>query len=286
METGSSPALDDPRGLGGRLPSAPSPVRSVVCAALATLFWLVLLSYIDETQQRLVRAPLLAAWIFLFCWIHVFKGSIDNIRGFRLPDIGIRRSHWLFLVAGLATISFISRPWSWAFVGGACESHLLYSQWMQRKVIETTSYGGIGGLVLLLLSTATYPLVEEFAFRRWLFIPLQQSKGVHFAVAVTSVLFALSHLRPATFAPDLLFGLLLGYSLVVTGTLLTPFLIHYFSNLALLLMSGPLSGALARILPSSWFDCGPSFIVHSVSLFLMFGALAIVARKTADDVVS
>ncbi len=78
------------------------------------------------------------------------------------------------------------------------------------------------------------PLFEEIFFRGFLLPGMQQSwLGLHGAVIVTSILWAIIHLQYDIYgiATIFLMGLLLGYAKINSGSLWLPILLHSLSNL-------------------------------------------------------
>lgn len=78
--------------------------------------------------------------------------------------------------------------------------------------------------------TAVIPaIVEEFAFRGVVLESLRKY-GDWFAIVISAVMFGLMHGNVLQVPFALIAGLALGYSYVVTGTLWTSVIIHFFNN--------------------------------------------------------
>jgi len=93
------------------------------------------------------------------------------------------------------------------------------------------------GVTMGIVQIAVVPaLVEEFAMRGVVMQPLRRY-GDRFAIAVSAVLFAVMHgnLVQAPFA--LIIGLVIGYFVVVTGSIWTGVLIHFCNNLYAVLLT-------------------------------------------------
>lgn len=103
---------------------------------------------------------------------------------------------------------------------------------------DNQTFSGINQTLLLyLLRGALCPaLIEEFAFRGVIMQPLRKY-GDKFAIIVSSILFALMHgnLIQAPFA--FLIGSVIGYVVVVTGSMWTGVLIHFLNNSYAIIMS-------------------------------------------------
>ncbi len=93
------------------------------------------------------------------------------------------------------------------------------------------------GLVIALVSL--FPGVcEELLFRGVLLRAFQPRLGAAGAVVLSGVLFALFHVHPAHMLPNLAFGLLLGTTVLLTGSLVTSMVIHAVHNAVVLSFAG------------------------------------------------
>jgi len=90
------------------------------------------------------------------------------------------------------------------------------------------------GLILVVLG----PLIEEIFFRGALYRPLRKTTSAPVTIAVTSIMFAISHFAPQTYVPIAVVGVALGIARHASGSLLPPFLLHAaFNGLSLLGMA-------------------------------------------------
>ena len=83
---------------------------------------------------------------------------------------------------------------------------------------------------LVILRVVAFALVEEFTFRGWLFFPLRKMIGPRTAVAVTSFLFAMAHMRIHSVRNDLLNGVIFGTSAAFSGSIWVPVSLHLAYN--------------------------------------------------------
>lgn len=91
-------------------------------------------------------------------------------------------------------------------------------------------------LLYILNMTALPAVVEEFVHRGIVLGSLRKY-GDGFAIVISSILFAMLH-RNMVQAPNaLLLGLVLGYFMVKTNSILTSMVIHFFNNLFAVLLS-------------------------------------------------
>jgi membrane protease YdiL (CAAX protease family) len=100
----------------------------------------------------------------------------------------------------------------------------------------TASYTNRYILAGMLLVTA---VAEEFLFRGFIMQTLRRRTRDSVAIIITAALFGLSHilyLQPYTVAITMIMGLLLGYVVVKTNSLLTGITAHSFYNILLLVL--------------------------------------------------
>lgn len=127
------------------------------------------------------------------------------------------------------------------------------------------------GLILVVIG----PLVEEIFFRGALFRPLRRSSSTSATIAVTSVMFAISHFAPQTYLPIAIVGIVLGIARHASGSLLPPFLLHAaFNGLSLLAMATSPGGAADRPSPPLWVTLAGT----AVTLGLVAGLWVLGAR--------
>jgi hypothetical protein len=96
-----------------------------------------------------------------------------------------------------------------------------------------------GGFIINILMIGIIPAIgEEFLFRGVLQKLFHQwSKNIHFAVIFSAFLFSAIHLQFYGFIPRFLMGVFLGYTLVWSGSLWVPILIHFVNNSADVIVS-------------------------------------------------
>ena len=93
-------------------------------------------------------------------------------------------------------------------------------------------------LPLMLLGTALIPAIcEELLFRGLIHYSFTRQASARYAVIATALLFAGFHLSPIRFPSTFASGLLLGYALHRSGSILVPMLMHLASNAVSALVS-------------------------------------------------
>jgi membrane protease YdiL (CAAX protease family) len=90
--------------------------------------------------------------------------------------------------------------------------------------------------MLIFLAVIAAPLAEEAAFRGVLFPSLLQQRHIWRALLLTNLLFALLHLHGPSILPLLLVGCALSFGMLLTGSLLTPIIMHAIFNGEMLLL--------------------------------------------------
>lgn len=113
----------------------------------------------------------------------------------------------------------------------------IFNQFMPNYTVNFGEYPkGFFGFMLALISTAIVPaLVEEFACRG-LVLGLLRKYGDAFAVVTSALLFGLVHGNFIQMPFAAMLGLVLGYSVVATGSLRVAMLVHCINNLVSVLL--------------------------------------------------
>jgi len=88
-----------------------------------------------------------------------------------------------------------------------------------------------GELVAVLLVIAVTPaLCEELLFRGVALGAFRKGTGTKTAVFVTAVVFALFHLNPVTFLPLTILGMVFGWMVIKTGSVVPAIIAHFANN--------------------------------------------------------
>jgi membrane protease YdiL (CAAX protease family) len=132
----------------------------------------------------------------------------------------------------------------------------------------------IGGLLVNIFIVAVIPALGEELLFRGVLIRLFKSltNNVHWAVILSSFLFAAIHMQFFGFLPRFFLGLVLGYSFVITRNLWVPIFIHFVNNAASVIVYYLYHNGHINI-PMEDFGSSPNvvFIIGSllISLWLM-----------------
>jgi hypothetical protein len=151
------------------------------------------------------------------------------------------------------------------------------SQDLARSFLEAGTAKKIAiGVILVGIG----PLVEEIFFRGALFRPLRKTSSASATIAVTSVMFAISHFAPQTYVPIALVGVALGIARHASGSLFPPFLLHAaFNGLSLVAMATTPLDAADRASPPLWVTLAGT----AVTVGLAAGLWVVGARARARD---
>ena len=118
-------------------------------------------------------------------------------------------------------------------------NYVLQMAWPKPESVKKATQGLIEGSVWVtfLATVVLAPVTEEFLFRGVILHGFLRNYGRRKAILVSALLFALFHLNPWQFPGAFLLGLVLGWWMTVTGSLLPCLFGHALGNSLRLLMS-------------------------------------------------
>lgn len=179
--------------------------------------------YVSNLAVELVFQILVSIFIFTVPFVVVYK-----LFDFRISDfVSLKKSEKRKAV-----------PLFFLGIGFSAFSQLLsgyFSSFLENFGIsdaggELENPTGIFGFLLYFLAIAVTPaLVEEFACRG-LILGTLKKYGEGFSILVSAVLFSLMHANLQQIPFAFLMGLILGYSVIKTGSLRVSISIHFFNN--------------------------------------------------------
>lgn len=108
---------------------------------------------------------------------------------------------------------------------------------MEKSATKTTSMilenRGVSSLLLNILVIALLPAIGEELFFRGIIQKLftKQLKNVHLSIFTTGFLFSFIHLQFYTFLPRFFMGIMLGYLLYWSRSIVVPIIAHFLNNL-------------------------------------------------------
>jgi membrane protease YdiL (CAAX protease family) len=149
------------------------------------------------------------------------------------------------------------------------------------------STDNLGGLMINLFIVAVIPaLGEELLFRGALIRLFKDITGnVHWAVVISSLLFAAIHFQFYGFLPRFFLGMVLGYSFVMTRNLWVPIFIHFVNNAASVIVFYLYHNGYINI-PMEDFGYSPNMVLIIGSLLISVWLMIIVYRRENNSLKS
>ncbi len=181
----------------------------------------------------------LAIQIAINTLLILLGGSLLLLRRYRLP---VRETLGLHLPS----------PVIWPFLGAAIPAGIVLNAHVYRlssalfpasaRMMEEMYARGVGldapMWQLLLLGALLPAICEETAFRGVLMGSIRRTLGNVSAILISSLVFGLFHMTTVRFLPTAFLGLMLGLSVVLTGSLLPAVIWHALNNALALVLSG------------------------------------------------
>lgn len=153
------------------------------------------------------------------------KFEIDLKKQFRRIDLSIALLFFLLVFFIFSLIIPFVNPWQ--FISKLSDNQLIFHSFNSELFSSFSIYNGIDFFIGILI----IPVVEEIIYRGIIFNQLLKRYSVGISIFVSSLLFALMHLRFAGIAYLFLYGLLLSFAYYRTKSILTPIVLHIFINL-------------------------------------------------------
>jgi len=200
--------------------------------AFLPMFALVLVSsslFSDDLAMQIIANTVLI----------LLGGSLLLLRRYRLPPRDTLGLH-------------LPSPVIWPFLGAAVPAGIVLNSHIYRlssalfptsaRMMEEMYARGIGldapFWQLLLLGALLPAVCEEAAFRGVLLGSVRRTLGSASAIIISSLVFGLFHMTAVRFLPTAFLGLMLGLSVVLTGSLLPAIVWHALNNALARLVSG------------------------------------------------
>jgi sodium transport system permease protein len=232
METGGESREEEGAGVaGGGLPSPRATVLLLLTAALLFLLGALPLQ-IFLGEGGLLIAQILFLLVPAVVFLQAGGFDLDRCLPPRIPGPGEVASGLLLLAGAVGVAWFLAWAQSW-FIPVPVE----YLETLER-VLRAES---VGRFVWLLVLVALVPAVaEEVLFRGAVLAGFRSRLPDLAAVLVAGVIFGLFHLSPETafrFIPTAWLGIVLGWVVVVSGSLPLAVLLHFLNNAAILTLT-------------------------------------------------
>lgn len=165
-------------------------------------------------NKRLVF-PLLVQ-IGLLCWF-----GWRNGRPFR-SGMQRRGSPWILGIAAAIVAIVLTEPIEWAMEA------IGYAVVEQEVIVE--AFRSPGWLLMALFAVIGAPIAEELFFRGWALPALREVAPTWVAVLLSASLFAAIHFHPPAVPIYLLYGVILAWVYLRSGSLIAPILGHALIN--------------------------------------------------------
>ena len=171
---------------------------------------------------------------FVSCLIMRRTGVMKRELPFTAPEKGA--GVFFLVLAGLG-LCFAGNIFTSIFASSASSVGVEFSSYNQSLTADIYLPENVFEFIIMSFHTAVFPAVfEEFAFRGVVMQPLRKY-GDWFAIIVSAVIFGFAHGNMTQMPFAILAGLALGYAAVVTKSLWTSIIIHFFNNFISLLYS-------------------------------------------------
>ena len=193
--------------------------------------------------------------------IYIFRKYLYHKNGLRLiSKKGLRCCVWAALI-GIG-VCLGHRIFFWIFIGFAEQSLRDIGEVVLTNVaMISTTVPGI--LYVALLA----PVTEELVLRGIIFPVARQKRGNLYAIIISSIFFALTHMNGIQLISGLFMGVIIGYAIVLTDNVYIGIIIHAVNN--------SFSFFNIYVLDKVWgMDSGYGFIPMPVGItLLIFGLL-------------
>ncbi len=159
-----------------------------------------------------------------------------------------------------------------------------------REFIQDKYSGMLGGDTWMeafraIVIAAIIPgICEEFLFRGFAQRLMEQKLNYHKAIIYTAIIFSLIHLNPIDMIPLFLIGLLLGYTVFISGSIYPAVLMHMANNLmAVLILYNPQGKEIDTAVKGISPITGLFFIIAGLAAtYIYFVLLAKLSRKLRE----
>lgn len=176
----------------------------------------------DDAVQHLLQI-VLSSVMFLFPYLLALTGDgrkLSEVVSFKKPNRELILP-LIFIAVGFCAFANIATNSISAFFS-------LFG--IPLSAPEMPRPDGLFGLILMFLSISVTPaLVEEFAMRGVVLGTLRRF-GDGFAIAVSSVIFAMVHCNFVQIPFAFMVGVALSFAVIKTGSIWTGVIIHFFNN--------------------------------------------------------
>jgi putative solute:sodium symporter small subunit len=246
--------------------------------------WLLALSFIEEAGHQL-KLVLFPAWLLSFLALYArrtasypTKAAANSVYlNFPVRSVPYAMAFWV--------LTALSVPWVEAIVMRKCPVPRFGTGTSVFVSVDLFSSMTVSHAFVYLLSTATYPLLEEFFARGWVFGSLRK-RGINRAVMISAAIFSIIHLSlyPSLLTMYFCFGVALGYAVITTGSIWTAVGMHFVWNLtANSLDNASTSVLVGRFLGFAGADCRYSWLYLGLVAAATAGLMHLVLTRRIGE---
>ena len=211
----------------------------IAVAFIRLLTWIFLLGLIEHTPAP-VRLALTIVWVVTFLWRYALRTQSVRSDSRFVPLL--RRPLGGGYVFALVVLMALAAPWIQFLLSGP-NTEVLDTSVIAASTVQPRSSPSVLliAFAVIAITSSTYPLLEEFFSRGWLFATLRERYSVNLTVLITSAVFMLLHLNasPSYVIMRFVFGVALAYAVVLTGSIWTSVAMHYAWNLSIFYFASP-----------------------------------------------
>ncbi|MBM3959086.1 MAG: CPBP family intramembrane metalloprotease [SAR202 cluster bacterium] len=187
------------------------------------------------------RRALLISAGFEFFFVAVALWYVIVRRGGTFASLGFvrpRADHWVAW-AVLAWLTGVGASFGWVQVVDQMGWEFLRPTDSARELLRHNVELWLAFVVVGVVA----PFTEEIFFRGFAFSGFRRDLGLVAGVVISAVLFALFHVEPTVFVPTFIFGIVLAWVYVKTGSIWPAMFAHALNNVVVLVVAASGVGA-------------------------------------------
>ncbi|MBI4220893.1 MAG: CPBP family intramembrane metalloprotease [Chloroflexi bacterium] len=204
-------------------------------AVIAMLLFTSIAAGLPGTRELKGRDALLISIGFeLFFALVAAWYAVVRRRG-SLSDLGFVRptGKHPYLVAAVGWVLGLAATFAWV----AIAREMGWEEFVPRDEPKKLLESGVSLWLALFVVAAVAPFAEEIFFRGFAFSGLRRDLGMVVAVVASAALFALFHVNPAVFVPTFIFGIVLAWVYIQTGSIWPAMFAHALNNAVALVVT-------------------------------------------------
>lgn len=188
---------------------------------------------LEDRDALLISAAFEIFFVAVAIWYAVIRGggsfsSLGFVRPKNRHPIVLAVVAWLIGLGLVATWAFLVERMGWEAFEPSQKA---------RELIGTGTDLWLAFAVVAVVA----PFSEEVFFRGFAYAGLRRSVGMFLGVVLSAAIFGIFHVDPAVFVPTFIFGIVLAWVYIQTGSIWPPMLAHALNNAVVLAVAA--SGA-------------------------------------------